>query len=98
MVVAPITAVPIRTGLAVALKVLPAESFFPAVPCRSQNRGGSRSLFDFLVNSLNLFDLRKFKHRLSIVGNRTVAVDGNRHRTHAEAYRRQPDRKRRHSG
>ena len=85
IVVDPTTAVPISTGLAVALKVLPAPSF-------SSSRSLARSKCtskpcSFLIDSLMpgiCLDDRQLEDRLRVVGDRAVGIDRNRHRTHAE--------------
>ena len=85
IVVAPTTAVPISTGLAVALKVLPAPSF-------SSSRSLARSKFDWHVEILlefgfdvgNLLDQRKFEDRLGVVGDRAVGIHGDGDRAHAQ--------------
>jgi hypothetical protein len=50
IVVAPTTAVPMSTGFAVALKVLPAPSFSSS-RCLARSKSGSKPL-DFLSSSL----------------------------------------------
>ncbi len=85
IVVAPTTAVPISTGLAVALNVLPAPSF-------SSSRSFARSklhveavvALELLLDAGHLLDDRQLEHRLGVVGHRAVGVDGDRHRAHAE--------------
>ena len=57
-------------------------------------------LFDIRSNARNLLDRGQLIHRLRIVGNRPIRVDGNRHRPHAEKSKRnqtkRKDRRRRH--
>ena len=85
IVVAPTTAVPISTGLAVALNVLPAPSFSSSSSFALSNCTlRPKSFFSSCWMSGNAFDHRQLEHRLRVVGDRTVGVDGNRHRTHAE--------------
>ena len=97
IVVAPTTAVPISTGFAVALKVLPAPSF-------SSSRSLARSKFDVDVEVLlqflsmfgNLLDQRQFVHRLRVVRHRAVGIDGDGDRAHAqESERHQAEREHR---
>ena len=85
MVAAPTTAVPISTGLAVALKVLPQPSF-------SSSSSLAFSKFRVIPNE-SLISLampgicsmvEQFIHRLCIVGHRAVAIDRDGHRPHAE--------------
>jgi hypothetical protein len=97
MVAAPTTAVPISTGLAVALKVLPAPSF-----SSSRNFGGTEVEIeaeiplDFLLNARNLLNGGQLIDRLGVVSDRAVAVHGDRHRPHAQkAEGDQPERKHR---
>ena len=98
IVVAPTTAVPMSTGLAVALKVLPAPSFSSRQILRTVEL--RRAEFEIL----DLFDVRgvsmtdSSKHRLGVVGHRTIRVDRDRHRTHATGSRRPPDRRRTPAG
>ena len=103
IVVAPTTAVPISTGLAVALKVLPAPSFSSSsslatlkLTVKPYCFWSSCSMFG------NLFDLRQLVDRLRVVGHRAVGVDGNRHRAHAEEAEghetEREDRRRHHQG
>ena len=85
MVVAPTTAVPISTGLAVALKVLPAPSL-------ASSRYLARSKFDIDVEVLlqlrfdvgNGFDQRQLVDGLRVVGDRPVGIDGDGDRAHAQ--------------
>jgi hypothetical protein len=85
IVVAPTTAVPMSTGLAVALNVLPAPSF------SSRQVLGTLEidvepvvLLDFLLDVGDRLDHRQLVDRLRVVGDRAVGVDRNRHRSHAE--------------
>ncbi len=85
IVVAPTTAVPMSTGLAVALKVLPAPSF-SSRKCFAFSKFGSKPK-SFLISSLMLgmrLDDRELVDALRVVGDRTVRVDGERDRAHAE--------------
>ena len=85
MVVAPTTAVPMSTGLAVALKVFPAPSF-------SSRRMLGRFEVDVeaVVPLQRAFDPgkgldhRQLEHGLRVVGDGTVGVHRDRHRPHAE--------------
>jgi hypothetical protein len=98
MVVAPTTAVPINTGLAVALKVLPAPSFSSSrnLAELESSRSKPKSRLISCLDAGYLFYHRQFIHRLSVVGDRAVAVDGNRYRTHPQkAEGDQPERKNR---
>jgi hypothetical protein len=84
IVVAPTTAVPISTGFAVALNVLPAPSFsssrsFALSNCTSRPKSCFSSCW--MPGAL---DDRQLEDRLRVVGDRAVRVDGDRHRTHAE--------------
>ena len=85
IVVAPTTAVPMSTGFAVALKVLPAPSFSSS-KCLARSKFGvkPKSLLDLLRDARDLLDGRELEHRLRVVRHRAVRVDGDRHRTHAE--------------
>ena len=85
MVVAPTTAVPISTGLAVALKVLPAPSFsssksFDAVEIHVN----VEVLLDLRLDVGHLLDQREFIDGLCVVGHRAVGIDRDGHRPHAE--------------
>ena len=85
IVVAPTTAVPISTGLAVALKVLPAPSFSSSSSLATAKLTLKPILLlDLVLDAGDLFDLRQLVDRLRVVGDRAVRVDGNRHRAHAE--------------
>ena len=85
IVVAPTTAVPMSTGLAVALNVLPAPSFSSRL-CFARSKSTSKPyvFFSSALMSGNLLDRRELVDRLRVVGHRTVGVDRDRHRTHAE--------------
>ena len=85
MVVAPTTAVPISTGLAVALNVLPAPSFSSRLSLPLIEIGGEAEIFlDFAFDSGNLFDGGKLEYRLRVVGHRTVGIHRDGHRAHAQ--------------
>ena len=86
IVVAPTTAVPMSTGLAVALNVLPAPSF-SSRKCLARSKFERRSrtrCLSCVLDARDLLDQRQLVHRLRVVGHRTVRVDGDRHRAHAE--------------
>ena len=102
IVVAPTTAVPMSTGLAVALKVLPAPSFSSRL-CLARSKFTSKPNC-FLISAAmsgNLLDRRELVDRLRVVGHRAVRVDGDRHRAHAEEAERhqaeREDRRRHHA-
>ena len=85
IVVAPTTAVPMSTGLAVALKVLPAPSPFSSWYLAFSKSGLKPK--SFLISSLMpflRFDLAQFIDGLGVVGDRAVAVHRDGHRAHAE--------------
>ena len=85
IVVAPTTAVPISTGLAVALKVLPAPSFSSSrCLARSKLTSKSKSFFRLALDVRHLLDQRELVDRLRVVGHRAVGVDGDGDRAHAE--------------
>ena len=85
MVVAPTTAVPISTGLAVALKVLPAPSFSSSRSlARSKLASKPKSRLISWLDAGNLLDQRELVDRLRVVGDRAVGIDGDGHRPHAE--------------
>ena len=101
IVVAPTTAVPMSTGLAVALNVLPAPSFsssrsFAAVEVHVE----AEVALELLLRCRESLDLRQLVDRLRVVGDRAVGVDGDRHRAHAEEAERhqaeREDRRRQH--
>ena len=101
IVVAPTTAVPISTGLAVALKVLPAPSFSSSSSFATVKFDREAVLLlELCLDAGDLFDLRQLVDRLRVVGDRTVRVDGDRHRAHAEEAERdqaeREDRRRHH--
>ena len=95
-VVAPTTAVPISTGLAVALNVLPAPSL-SSRKCLAFSKFGCEAevALDFSVEMFGSdCDRRQLEDRLGVVGDRAVGIDGDRHRPHAqEAERDQAERK-----
>ena len=85
MVVAPTTAVPISTGLAVALKVLPAPSFSSSRSlARSKLTVDVEVFLDLGLDVGNLLDQRKFVDGLRVVGDRAVGIDGDGDRAHAQ--------------
>ena len=85
MVVAPTTAVPISTGLAVALKVLPAPSLASSrCLARSKLTVDVEIFLDFGFDVGNLLDQRKFVDGLGVVGDGAVGIDGDGDRAHAE--------------
>ena len=101
IVVAPTTAVPISTGLAVALNVLPAPSFSSS-RCLARSKFTSKPYF-FLSSCLMFgqrLDHRQLEDRLRVVGHRPVGVDRDRDRAHAEEAERdeaeREDRRRDH--
>ena len=85
IVVAPTTAVPISTGLAVALKVLPAPSPFSSwylAFSKSASKPKSRLISPLM--SLRALDLAQFIDRLRVVRDRAVAVHGDGDGSHAQ--------------
>ncbi len=85
IVVAPTTAVPMSTGLAVALKVLPAPSPFSSrYLAFSKSASKPKSRLMSALMSLARFDLAQFINGLGVVGDRAVAVHRDGHRPHAE--------------
>ena len=85
IVVAPTTAVPMRTGLAVALKVLPAPSADSRIVLGLlEIRFDAEVLLDHFLGILAAFDHGEFIDGLGVVRDRTEAVHGDRDRTHAE--------------
>ena len=85
MVVAPTTAVPISTGLEVALKVLPAPSFSSRFSLALfEFRHEAEVLLDVAFDIRQRFDRGKLVHGLRVVSDRTVAIHGDGHRPHAE--------------
>ena len=85
IVVAPMTAVPMSTGLAVALNVLPAESFSSRKCLPFSKSGVKPNSFSTSASMPGIvFDLRELEHRLRVVRHRAVAVDRDRHRAHAQ--------------
>ena len=96
-VVAPTTAVPMSTGLAVALNVLPAPSF-SSRKCLPFSKSGSKPNSSLISRARVRLagDRRQLENRLRVVGHRTVGIDGDRHRPHAqEAERHQAEREHR---
>ncbi len=85
IVVAPTTAVPMSTGLAVALNVLPAPSF-SSRKCLAFSKLGVEAevLLDLLLDVGDGLDERQLVDRLRVVGDRAVGVDRDGHRAHAE--------------
>ena len=84
IVVAPTTAVPISTGLAVALKVLPAPSFSSRCAWRVEVGVEAEVALQLRLDVRDRLDQRQLVDGLRVVGHRAVAVDGDRHRAHAE--------------
>ena len=97
IVVAPTTAVPISTGLAVALNVLPAPSFSSRIVLALVEVGlkpKSRSISGRDAGIVSI--MRQLEDALRVVGDRAVGVDRDRHRAHAEeAERDQAEREHR---
>ena len=85
IVVAPTTAVPMSTGFAVALNVLPAPSF-SSRKCLafSKLRSKPKSFFTSAFDVRDVLDERELVDRLRVVGDRAVGVDRDGHRAHAE--------------
>ena len=89
IVVEPTTAVPISTGLAVALKVLPAPSPFSSSSLAVRKSGLKPKSFSIsALDVRQLFDAAQFKDGLRVVRHRAEAVHGNRHRRHREKAKR----------
>ena len=85
MVVAPTTAVPISTGLEVALKVLPAPSFSSRFSLAfSKLRREAEVLLNVLRDAGERFDGGKLVDGLRVVGDRAVAIHRDGDRSHAE--------------
>ena len=85
IVVAPTTAVPISTGLAVALKVLPAPSPFSSSSLALAKSGLKPKSFSIsALMSGSGFDAAQFINGLRVVGDRAEAVHGNDHRRHGQ--------------
>ena len=85
IVVAPTTAVPMSTGFAVALNVLPAPSF-SSRKCFAFSNSTSKPK-SFLISAFDVrdgLDERELVDALRVVGDRAVRVDGDRDRAHAE--------------
>ena len=85
IVVAPTTAVPMSTGFAVALKVLPAPSF-SSRKCFALSKFGSnpKSLLHLGLDVRDVLDERELVDGLRVVGHRAVGVDRDGDRAHAE--------------
>ena len=101
IVVAPTTAVPISTGFAVALKVLPAPSFSSRNSFACSNFGVNPKFFLMsFSNSRDLFDRREFEYGLRVVRDRAIGIDRDRDRPHAQKAKRHKtkskDRRRQH--
>ncbi len=85
IVVAPTTAVPISTGLAVALNVLPAPSFSSRCCFASSKCGVEAEVaLDLGLDAGDLLDGGELVDRLGVVGDRAIGIDRDRHRAHAE--------------
>ena len=85
IVVAPTTAVPISTGLAVALNVLPAPSFSSSrCLARSKFTSKLKSLLELRLNVRNLLDQRQLENRLRVVRHRAIGIDRDGDRAHAQ--------------
>ncbi len=85
IVVAPTTAVPMSTGFAVALNVLPAPSLASSrCLARSNFAIDAVILLQLSFDVGNIFDQRQLIDGLSIVSNRAVGIDGDGDRTHTE--------------
>jgi hypothetical protein len=85
IVVAPTTAVPMSTGLAVALKVLPAPSFSSRKSLALPKSGvEAEVLLDLGLDAGDVLDGGQLVDGLRVVGDRAVGVDGDGHRAHAE--------------
>ncbi len=73
------------TGLAVALNVLPAESFDFQVMLAAFEIGFKAEVtLDFFLDAGDVLGLGQLEDRLSVVGHRAVAIDGDVDRAHAE--------------
>ena len=85
MVVAPTTAVPISTGLDVALKVLPAPSFSSRWSLAFSNCGAKPKCFWMSCGDAGQrLDHGELVDRLGVVGDRAVAIHRDGDRSHAE--------------
>jgi hypothetical protein len=85
MVVAPTTAVPMSTGLEVALKVLPAPSFSSRFSLAISKSGVKpKVLLNVLGDVGKGFDGGKLVDGLRVVGDRAVAIHGDGDRSHAQ--------------
>ena len=85
IVVAPTTAVPINTGLAVALNVLPVSPAFSNwVLAPFEIRRKPEVPFNFRPHVGYSLNLAQFVNRLRVVRNRAEAIDRDSHRSHAQ--------------
>ena len=101
IVVAPTTAVPMSTGLAVALKVLPAAVVLLEVLLGQLEVGREAEVaLDLGLDAGDLLDGRELVDRLGVVGHRAVGVHRDGDRAHAEEAERHEaegeDRRRQH--
>ncbi len=94
IVVAPTTAVPMSTGLAVALKVFPAPSFSSSMVLAVSHCGFEPVVPDQLgLDVVDLLDHRELVDALGVVRDRAVGVDRDGDRPHAqEPEGEQPER------
>jgi hypothetical protein len=85
IVVAPTTAVPMSTGFAVALNVLPAPSLASrnSLPC-SKSGSKPKSASSPLPDARDGLDEGQLVDGLRVVGDRAVGVDRDGHRAHAQ--------------
>ena len=89
MVVAPTTAVPISTGLAVALKVLPAPSFSSRFSLASSKLVLKPKFFWIsCLDAGNLLDSRELIDGLCVVGYWAIGINCDGHRPHSEKPKR----------
>ena len=85
IVVAPTTAVPISTGFAVALNVLPPPSAASRMSFATPEVDVEPEVpLQLLLDVRQRLDDRQLEHRLGVVGDRAVRVDRDRDRAHAE--------------
>ncbi len=93
IVVAPTTAVPMSTGLAVALKVFPAPSFSSSSSLADlEVESNAEVPLDLLLDPGHLLDQGELVDGLGVVGHRAVAVHRDGDRAHAqEAERHQAE-------